>query len=643
MIEDSAQTTLLNSKEPARQKALVELPLDHELNRSPDAKARNNPNSNGQNSSNGQSSSDRRLHSPSPSSTADSQTSVAQALVKQLEAMGIVSAFGVSGGAMATLWAALSASDRIQVLHCRHESGAAFAAAEAALASNLPVVAFCTAGPGLTNALTGMFAARGEGAKVVLLSACTSAPQRGRWAIQETSSHSLPISGIFTSGALFNYATVVESPDQLPQIVRQIALGFARPEGFVAHLSIPTAVQSLPVTVPMRPVQVDERSLPPSSAVLEKCDRLLSESPFAIWVGYGARHAAAEIKALAEKTGAAVMCSPRGKGIFPEDHPQFVGVTGLGGHASVFSYLEKRPDWTLVLGTRLGEPTSFWSAAMIPNKGFIHVDVDPQVPGVAYQNVETVAVQADVRSFVEAIAPRLKAIDQPVSYPNPEEDAIAPGDPDCVRPEVLMQMIQQEVVEKSDAVILAESGNSFTWSTHWLRFAQPNRYRVSTGVGSMGHAVTGAIGVAQTQRKAVAISGDGSMLMNNEISTAVKYGLPCVWIVLNDARYNMCFQGMALLGLKADALMPTTDFVMVARGMGADGVRVESEAQLQAALRAAMDAAGPFVIDVQIDPTRPAPSKGRNQSLIDQGTKTEPAEANGAADAKPEQVSFPLI
>lgn len=565
------------------------------------------------------------------------QLSVAEALVKALESMGIVNAFGVSGGAMATMWAALSGSDRIQVLHCRHESGAAFAAAEASLVSDTPVVAFCTAGPGLTNALTGMFAARGEGAKVILLSACTSAPQRGRWAIQETSSHSLPMSGIFTSGALFNYATVVEAPEQLPQIVRQIALGFSKPEGFVAHLSIPTAVQSLPVPKPISPVEVVENQIQPNDAVLEKCDRLLNQSPFAIWVGYGARHAANEIEALAEKTGAAVMCSPRAKGIFPEDHPQFVGVTGLGGHSSVFSYLENRPDWTLVLGTRLGEPTSFWSDAMLPKKGFIHVDVDSQVPGVAYQNVKTVAVQADVLSFVNAIAPRLKAVSQPVNHPNPEEDEVTPGKSDGVRPEILMQMIQQEVVERSDAVILSESGNSFTWSTHWLRFTQPNRYRVSTGVGSMGHAITGAIGVAQTQRKAVAISGDGSMLMNNEISTAVKYNLPCVWIVLNDARYNMCFQGMALLGLKADALMPTTDFVMIAKGMGADGVRVDKEEQLEDALKAAMDSDGPFVVDVRIDPSRQAPSKGRNQSLIDQGTKTE------SAEVELEQVSFPLI
>ena len=66
------------------------------------------------------------------------------------------------------------------------------------------------------------------------------------------------------------------------------------------------------------------------------------------------------------------MCSPRGKGIFPEDHPQFVGVTGFAGHASVLTYMqEQRPLRVLVLGTRLGELTSFWSPALGPDGGFV--------------------------------------------------------------------------------------------------------------------------------------------------------------------------------------------------------------------------------------------------------------------------------
>lgn len=169
--------------------------------------------------------------------------SVADAIAQMLVNLGVSYAFGVAGGAMASLWGALSNSS-IEVLNFRHEAGAAFAATEAHFANNRPTVVFTTAGPGITNALTGLFAARGEGAKVILLSACTSAPQRGRWAIQETSTYTLPSGGIFTAGALFNYAITIESAAQLPQIFRKLAMALAQPGGFVAHLSIPTGVQT---------------------------------------------------------------------------------------------------------------------------------------------------------------------------------------------------------------------------------------------------------------------------------------------------------------------------------------------------------------------------------------------------------------
>ena len=570
------------------------------------------------------------------------QLTVSQALVQILENLGIEEAFGVSGGAMATLWGALSNSPTIDVLHCRHEGGAAFAATEAHFASDRPMVVFTTAGPGITNALTGLLAARDEGAKVIYLSACTSAPQRGRWAIQETSDQTIPQGGIFTSGALFDYATVLETPQQLPQIARKFALGLAQPGGFVAHLSIPTIVQSAPIETPIPEVNLTPALSVPSKSTVEMAAKLLSEAPFAIWAGFGARGASAAIRELAERTGAPVMCSPRGKGIFPENHPQYVGVTGVGGHGSVMNYMQSRsPQRILVLGTRLGEPTSFWSKDMIPPQGFIHVDVDPKVPGVAFPFAATLPIISDADIFVKALLEHFpKQTKQNIDLPNPEQEAIAPAESDLVRPEILMQAIQSIVVDNSDAVVLSESGNSFTWTTNMLRFPQANRYRVSTGVGSMGHNVTGVVGAARGRNgKAVAIVGDGSMLMNSEVSTAVKYHIPAVWIVLNDAYYNMCNQGMALLGMKgADAKMPDTDFSLIARGMGAESIRVEAEAGLESALEKAMAATGPVVIDVTIDPTRFAPSKGRNKSLSAQGVKSTPKQVE-----KGKQVSFPLV
>jgi thiamine pyrophosphate-dependent acetolactate synthase large subunit-like protein len=199
-----------------------------------------------------------------------------------------------------------------------------------------------------------------------------------------------------------------------------------------------------------------------------------------------------------------------------------------------------------------------------------------------------------------------------------------------------MAAIQRVIVDGSDAVIMAESGNSFTWATHLLQIDKPNRYRVSTGVGSMGHMVAGVMGAAQARHgKAVAIVGDGAMLMNCEISTAVKYQVPAIWIVLNDARYNMCEQGMRMLGLQgADATIPQTDFVMLARSLGADGICVTSESDIHTALEKAIASPMPFVVDVIIDPTRLAPSGGRNQSLQAQGVKSTPAK---------EQISFPMV
>lgn len=563
---------------------------------------------------------------------------VAQAIVKILEDLGVRQAFGVSGGAMATLWAALANSPLIQVFHCRHEGGAAFAATEAYFASHRPVVVFTTAGPGITNALTGLLAARDEGAKIIHLSACTSAAQRGRWAIQETSSYTLPQESFFTSGTLFHEATILESPKQLPQIARRIALGLSGTGGFVAHLSIPTGVQSVNIETPLPDVQLTAIPPIPSQKTILEVAELLQEGPFAIWLGFGARDASHSIRQLAEKTGAAVMCSPRGKGIFPENHPQFVGVTGVGGHESVRQYLQERsPARILVLGTRLGEPTSFWSETMVPPEGFIHVDIDPKVPGVAYPLAKTYPVIADCELFVKSLLDILPAkAPSSILLPNPETVNTEGEQEKLVRPEVLLEEIQRIVVEGSDALVMAESGNSFTWATHLLRFAQAQRYRVSTGVGAMGHNVAGVVGAALGRGgKAVAIVGDGAMLMNSEVSTAVKYQVPAVWIVLNDARYNMCYQGMFLLGLTgADATIPQADFVAIAQGMGAEGIRVERESELNAALEQAISASGPVVIDVCIDATRLAPSKGRNQSLSVQGVKSTHREA---------QISFPLV
>src|SRR5580692_10749116 len=127
------------------------------------------------------------------------RVTVADALVEALAGLGVTSAFGVSGGAIVPLWAELEQSS-ISVLHFRHESGAAFAAMESYFASGRPSVVFTTTGPGITNAYTGLYAARWEGAKLVFLSPASVSAMRGRWAFQETSPQTFASSDLFAQG-----------------------------------------------------------------------------------------------------------------------------------------------------------------------------------------------------------------------------------------------------------------------------------------------------------------------------------------------------------------------------------------------------------------------------------------------------------
>jgi acetolactate synthase-1/2/3 large subunit len=99
----------------------------------------------------------------------------------------------------------------------------------------------------------------------------------------------------------------------------------------------------------------------------------------------------------------------------------------------------------------------------------------------------------------------------------------------------------------------------------------------------------------------------------------VKLGVPAVWVVLNDGRYNMCEQGMAVLGLKADATIPRVDFAMLAQALGAAGEVVVCERDLDSVLQRAVSSKTPYVVDVRIDPACPAPSMARNRGLRAQG------------------------
>ena len=164
------------------------------------------------------------------------EATVVAAIAQHLADLGIEQAFGVSGGAIALLFDALVDNESITLHHFRHETGAAFAAAEAYFVTRKPSLVFATTGPGTLNALNGIMAARWDGAKVVLVSGATSAPQRGRWATQETSSYTMPQDALYSQGQIFDFAVRMENAAEFPEVARRLALGLSRPGRFIAHV-----------------------------------------------------------------------------------------------------------------------------------------------------------------------------------------------------------------------------------------------------------------------------------------------------------------------------------------------------------------------------------------------------------------------
>lgn len=561
---------------------------------------------------------------PSTIAVGDAPT-VSRELVRLLGKLGVEQAYGVVGGAIAAFCRAVWQSP-IQYIHCRHETGAVFAALEASLATGKPTLVFVTTGPGITNAMTGMLAAQWEGATVILVSAVTSPSQRGRAAAQETSAASMPFSALYADNPVFDFAAVLESAAELPMVAARLTSGVARGGGFVAHLGLPISVQSATTLALPSPTLTRGRPAGAHPQTVAECVDRLRRGSFVIWTGFGARGAASALRRFVEATGAPVISSPRGKGIFPESHPRFVGVTGLGGHGRVEAFMASwRPEWTLVLGSRLGEGTSAWTQSLAPRRGFIHVDLDDSVFGAAYQMVPTYGVEADVEVFLEQLLEQWPQASRAAALPPdlPPKVVRAEVRPDRapVRPQAVMDAVQRVVVNRTRAIILAESGNSFVWATHFLEIDSPHRYRVSPGFGAMGHTACGVVGAALgSGRPAVAIVGDGAMLMQNEVSTAVQYRVPAVWIVLNDAVYSICDQGMRSFGWDAfQTELPETNFALLAEALGARGVRVDREDAVEEAIAAAVAARCPFVVDVRIDREEWAPASQRNKSLLAQG------------------------
>ena len=558
---------------------------------------------------------------PAGSAAREANATVAEYVVELLWGLGVRHAFGVTGREIAVVWRALFESDETEhpiiTIHTRHENGAGYAAVGAWHESGRPSAMFVTTAPGLTNAMTSLETARAVGAKVVLLSPLTAACARGRLGIQDTGPRGFDSPDLYSEGRLFNLVATIASVDELRPVTGQLAAGLARSQqGFMAHIAIATDVQDAPMDA-KGPVPVHRLPAPGATpGLIDAIVALLAGEPFAVLVGAGARHHATAIRRLLDVTGAPAMSSPRGLGVVGK-HPQFIGVTGNGGHGSVFARLKATPvARMLVLGSGLGMATTGGRPELVPPKGFIHVDLDSRVFAKAHPEVETLAVQAEIGAVLEALLARSSDLVRREPAPRTSRLArlvLVPDRQRPVHPAALMAAIQRVVVRETDMPVLADAASAMFWGARHLEFDTPGRWWVENRWGAMGNAAGAVIGMAASRGgPALAIVGDAAMHMQDELNTAAQYGIRAIWVVLNDSGMGIVRAGTRIWEWpRHDADFPQTDFAAVAAAKGVTGVRVTSEEDLDRALQEAVDATGPVLIDVVIDRDVAPPMEAR--------------------------------
>ena len=549
--------------------------------------------------------------SPSIGGVAPMDSDFSSSLVRGLSLLGVEWAFGVPGGGIARIWRALI--EGLNQVCFSHEQGAAFAAIEAGAATGWPVVVFCTTGPGLTNTLSGLVAARNEGVKILLISARTSPSQRGMCSIQETPAM-IPSADLFSSGWLFDDVFLLDLPEQLGTCLDRLSRRMQAPGGYIAHLSIPVSVQNLAVPEVAGP----RTGAYPSSidpAAVETAAALLRGRRFVIWVGHGARSASRQVREFVETTGAPVLSTARGKGVVSDFDPHLLMVTGIGGHPNAKRWLTGyRPEVCLVLGTRRGEASGGWDPSLTPSAGFIQVDLDPVADGPRVQNLMT--IQGDVGTFLELLAPLIPSSCRPIGFDKPYPEPLVNRHGGGVRPQFLMGAMER-VFTRIGCPILAEPGSCMAWAIHWLRVSEPGLLRIPSQFGCMGQMTCGVVGAALAGGgPAVCLTGDGSMLMAEEIHTAADRRVPAIWVVLNNAGLQMVEAGMRANGpFGSEARFLRCDFTKLAEAWGATGIAATEESEVDDALTTALDAGGPAVVDIQVDSNEIAPFGERLETL----------------------------
>lgn len=537
-----------------------------------------------------------------PESLANTQTA-ARLLVAELAAQGVDRVFCVPGESYLAVLDALYDEKRIEVITCRHESGAGFMAVADAKLTGRPGVALVSRGPGATNAAIAVHTAQQDAAPVVLLVGQIERRDRGRRAFQE-------VDYVRTFGDMAKDVAEVHDPALLADAIARAfhVAGQGVPGPCVVVLPEDMLLDPAPYSVrgpqPRRRAEPAPQTVAAAAALVAAAERpiLIAGSRFA------PAPARAVLKRAVEAWGMPVAVTFRQQDLFDNRHPLFAGHLGymLPRH-QVDAYQES--DLVLAVGTRLGDVTTQgyrFPTAPRPRQRLVHVYDDPTVLGAVFAT--DLAALADPVAFLDAFADR------------------HPGNPRRLAPwserlhRVYAEMARWDDKEAPDGVVFGavidglrrrlgdgavfaiDAGNFSGWLGRYFPFRASQRL-LGPISGAMGFGVPAAVAAAlRLERRVICLVGDGGFLMTgNELATAVQYRLPVTIIVANNNSYGTIrlHQEKFYPGRTIATDLGNPDFAMLGQAFGARAFRIAAPADIVAALDGALAGDGPSLVEVR--------------------------------------------
>ncbi len=555
----------------------------------------------------------------------------AQAIVNCLEQEGVEYVFGTIGHANLALFDALYDSD-IRLIAMPHEQLAGHAADGYFRATHKPGVVTASIGPGFANTINGAMDAAADSSAMVLITGDIPRGFIGRESFQEWSAH-YDASQIDLLRPIVKRAWHVHQPEMLTQAMAR-AFNHAvsgRPGPVLVNVAFDILSRVEEYHLPIMPkrratgtrVQGDAAEVERAAELLGQAERPL------IYAGNGVLLSGASeaMVRLAEQLGAPVATTMTAPDVMAWSHPLYGGFTGVVG-TRTGNELAQNADVVLALGTRFGEmDTSSWSNEYFfpADVKLIQVDIEASEIGKIYDT--DVGIIGDVKAVVGQIANALET-----KGPTPDwrespwvlklQEAkkdwkkalaeIRESDELPMQTARLLKEVRDALPE--DGYLVVGVGPRHMAAQQFTVF-EPGTVIVNNGHGTMGFGPPAAVGIklAHPDKVVVAVVGDGDFRSVSQIlAPAVEYGVNVIWVILNNSGFNSIdlYQKKhyeRLIGtefkIEATDTFHNPDFVLMAQAYGADGAGAETIQDFQRALKTAMDADKPFVIDVKVTRT----------------------------------------